>query len=70
MNNPSQTSRQAIYVALQTVSTSSQTINRNVLGVVANEAATASNSEPGTDAVRVAKSPLKKSATQQPSSDP
>ena len=60
-------------MALQTVSTSSQTINRNVLGVVANEAATASNSEPGTDTVRVAKKrvrPPKKTATQQPSSDP
>ena len=56
MNNPPQTSRQAVSVALQTVATSSQTINQNVLDVVAsNEVATASNSEPETGAVRVAK---------------
>ena len=72
MNNPPQTSRQAISVALQTVATSSQTINQNVLDVVSNnEAATASNSEPETGVVRVAKKrgrPPKISATQQPTS--
>ena len=36
MKNPPQTSRQAISVALQTVATKSQTINQNVLDVVAN----------------------------------
>ena len=35
LNNPPQTSRQAISVALQTVATSSQTINQNFLDVVA-----------------------------------
>jgi hypothetical protein len=58
-------------VALQTVATSAQTINQNVLDVVANnEAATASNSEPETGVVRVAKKRgrPKISATQQPTS--
>ena len=69
LNNPPQTSRQAISVALQTVATSSQTINQNVLDVVANnEGTTTSNSEPETGVARVAKKrdrPPKISATQQ-----
>jgi transposase-like protein len=64
LNNPPQTSRQAISVALQTVATSSQTINQNVLDVV-------SNNEAATGVVRVAKKrgrPPKISASQQPTS--
>ena len=54
------------------VATSSQEMNQNVLDVLVNSAAaTASNSEPETGAVRVAKKrgrPPKQPATQQPSS--
>ena len=70
--NLPQTSRQATSVALQSVATSSQQINQNVLDVVANsDAATAANSEQEAAAVRVAKKrgrPPKQAATQQPPS--